>query len=163
MKEALVKVMPTARGRVLVPVDAEGIKDLESLKIDKVYRVQVKQDRSTPYHRRFFALLQLGFDMWTETIRAEQALRYRGEEVLPDFERFRSDVIVLAGFYNPVYGVNGDVRLEPKSIAYRNMDQDSFERLYSAVVNVFLKKFSAFAGWDRARIDSVINQIMELS
>lgn len=55
------------------------------------------------------------------------------------FERFRKDLTILAGFYEQTVRLNGDVRTEAKSLSFANMKPDEFERCYKAMINAAIK------------------------
>ncbi|CAM3448171.1 hypothetical protein KLVA111870_01990 [Klebsiella variicola] len=55
------------------------------------------------------------------------------------FDRFRKDLTILAGFYVKTVRLNGDIRVEAQSLAYANMEQEKFERVYSALINAAIK------------------------
>ena len=56
-----------------------------------------------------------------------------------NFDRFRKDVAILAGFYDIVIRLDGSTRIEAKSISFSKMDQEEFDRLYQRTIDVFLK------------------------
>lgn len=93
--------------------------------------------RNGNFHRKYFALLKIAFDLWSETLPAQE---YHGRSVLPDFDRFRRDVIIMSGFFRPVWNARGELRVEAESIAFGSMTEDRFEKLYSATINVILAK-----------------------
>jgi hypothetical protein len=75
--------------------------------------------------------------MWEEIgVRAE----YKGEPVMPSFERFRKDVTILAGHHHPVVNLKGELRMEADSIAFGNMSEEEFEKLYNATLAVLVHK-----------------------
>jgi len=56
-----------------------------------------------------------------------------------NFDRFRKDIAILAGFYEATFRLNGDVRLEAKSISFHSMSEDEFEELYTKTIDVIVK------------------------
>ena len=46
-------------------------------------------------------------------------------------DRFRKDLIILAGYYESSVRLNGDTRIEAKSISYAAMSQDDFDVITS--------------------------------
>jgi hypothetical protein len=107
------------------------------LKTGQTLSAEFKKDRGYAFHKKMFALVDLLFDIWSETVPQKT---YKGQAVLPEKERFRGDLIILAGFYRSVFNIRGEVRLEPESISFASMTQERFEELYSAVINVGLTK-----------------------
>jgi len=121
----------------LMPVDASSAEELERFKPGQAIRCEVKRARSYPYHKRWFALAKYAFDIWSETM---PRMEYRGQQVQPNFDRFRKDLTILAGFYEPVFNVRGEMRVEPKSLSFGSMDQAEFESVYSASIDAVLTK-----------------------
>ena len=62
---------------------------------------------------------------------------------MPDFDRFRKDLIILTGNFTAVYNARGEVRVEAKSISFAGMDEAGFEKLYSKTIDVILGKILA--------------------
>lgn len=140
------------------PADAESEEFARKRhKPGQVVTADVVVPRNHKFHRKFFALLNLGFQYW------EPDATHKGRPVLKDFERFRSDVIILAGFYDVVVNLNGELRLEPKSIAWHKMEDDEFERLYQASIQVLLDKVLGAKGFDRAEIDRVVDELLRFT
>lgn len=140
-------------GGMLMPADPGATEFIEQLKLGIGVRAKITKVRNIGFHRKFFALLQIGFEAW-ETPQGE----YAGMKIEKEFERFRKDVTILAGFYTPVYNMKGEVRLEAKSISFGSMEQDEFENVYSAVANVLLRK--VLTKYTREDLDAVVERIM---
>lgn len=135
----VVGVMEAAFSRVgeyLVPADEQARKLVASLRPGQGVVLSAKRARNIGYHRRFFALLRLAFDYWEPT----GAFTHAGQPVRKDFDRFREDVLILAGQYRATFGLDGSVRLEARSISFAAMGEDEFRRVYRAVFDVL---------WDR--------------
>lgn len=118
--------------------------------------IEMKVPRNSRFHRKFFVLLTVGFDAW-EPSRKHKT--YKGMAVAKQFEQFREDVTILAGWYEQTFGLDGRMKVRAKSISFANMEQDEFELLYSAVANVLLEKvLTGYAGRDD--LDAVVEKIM---
>jgi hypothetical protein len=125
----------------------------------EVIEIEAKLPRNSKYHRKFFALLNLGFDHWEPGRKHKQ---YRGMPVAKNFDHFRKEVTILAGYYEQTFDLDGNMKLEAQSISFAKMENDQFEMVYSAVMNVLLDKvFSNYKG--RAEVDSIIEQIMRFA
>lgn len=112
--------------------------------------------RNYKFLKKFFLLITLGFDMF-EPKRKNKC--YKGMPVQKNFERFRKDVTIQAGFYTQTFDLDGKMTLEAESISFANMDDAKFERVYSAVLNVLLEKV-LITYKNRAEVDSVIEKMM---
>lgn len=140
----------------LYPADELEAEKIKGIKAAVLVRAEVKQVRNPMFHRKFFALLRVGFDAFNPP-----PSEYKGFPVQKDFEQFREDVTIAAGFFTVTYRINGDTRVKAKSIRFGRMSPESFERLYSAVANVLLQKILAHYQ-NRANLDNVVNQILDM-
>ena len=108
-------------------------------------------------------LFNYGFDYWAES--AEPKV-YKGQPVQPNFDRFRKDITILAGYYHPVFNIKGEIRMEADSISYAAMDETRFEQLYSKVIDVLLKKVFSRRGiggvaWTEEKLRGVVDGLLE--
>lgn len=109
--------------------------------------------RNPLFHRKFFALLDIGFDAW------QPELTHNGVVVAKNKEQFREDVTILAGYYVQTWTLTGEMRLRAMSISFASMDDHDFESLYSGVANVLLSNvLRNYAG--RAELDSVVEKMI---
>ena len=141
----------------LYPADELEAEKLKKVRKDVLVRAEIVQVRNPQFHRKFMALLRVGFDAFEVPLGAE----YKGYEIQKDFEQFREDVTIAAGFFTVSYRINGDTRVRAKSIKFGRMSQEEFERLYSQVADVLLQKVLAHYQ-NRANLDNVVNQILGL-
>ena len=128
-------------GDALHPASEPDRMQLKKLKPGQPVRLTLRRVRNYEHHKKYFALLNLAFENWEPPIALSADDLAAGEWKTPlseyprkDFDRFRKDVIILAGYYDATYRVDGSVRLEAKSISFANMDQDSFDKLYEATL-----------------------------
>ena len=142
-----------ARG-FLYPADEIEAEKFKKFKVGVLIRTEIAQVRNALFHRKFFALLRVGFDAF-EPPEGE----YKGFPVQKDFEQFREDVTIAAGFFTVSYRINGEMRVRAKSISFARMTPEDFERLYSQAANVLLQKILAHYQ-NRANLDNVVNQIL---
>lgn len=112
--------------------------------------------RNGKLHRKFFALLDVGFDAW-EPKRKRKS--YKGRAMTKNREQFREDVIIAAGFYEQTFNLKGEMVLRAKSIKFAKMGNDEFEELYSAVVDVLLADvLKTYKG--REELDAVVERVI---
>lgn len=142
-----------AAGGYLVPVDEQSTEAITKLKAGQGVKVTIKRVRNIGHHRKLFALLNLAFDAWEPV---EQ--QYKGEKVEKNFDQFRNDIVVLAGYGEASYNFRGEVRVRAKSIAFGNMSQDEFEGLYQSIVQVVLSKI--LTNYTRENLDEVIERVL---
>ena len=111
----------------LVPLYSSDLDEKRKLKIGETYQVEVKRPRNYQFHKKFFALLNIG---WENT------------DVEMPFDTYRRWVTMRAGFYKVYHTPKGEL-YEPESIAFSNMDDDTFSEVYDRVLNIILKDTGA--------------------
>lgn len=137
-----------------VPADHESEDVTRRFHSGEGARFIVRRVRDIVRHRRFFKMLQLGFETWEPP-----ALEYAGLPVVKNPETFRKDLIKAAGFYDVVCDLDGNARLEAQSMSFGNMDEDRFRQVYEAVREVLLQRVlpSTYSARD---VDRVTNELM---
>lgn len=137
--------------------------DLWASEPGRVLTINASFPRNSRFHRKFFAMLNAAFEMWDPPPSAATSVAYGGEvhPVEKDFDQFRADVTIMAGFYDATYRVDGSVRLQPKSISFANMDDVEFEKLYNRVLNVILAK--VLTDVTAGDIEQAANRILEFA
>lgn len=130
-------VMIRQPGGALVPATDEDAEALRKIKAGAAVRVDVKQIRNYKFLQKWFTLAKYAFDLWVERVPPKE---YKGRPVKPSFDRFRKDLIILAGHYDATFNAKGEIRLEAKSISFASMGEDEFEKLYSDTIDVVLQK-----------------------
>lgn len=143
-------------GGSLAPVDAEAREMVDKLKLGQGIQASVRRARNVRFHRKGMALFRLAYDVWEPLT----PLEYKGLPVAKDFERFRKDMTILAGFYKAVYNARGEVRLEAESIRFSSMSEERFEEVFNAVLNVVWSRVLKAAGY--ASVEDVEEVIEEL-
>lgn len=149
---ALIK---TATG-VMIPATTQDADFLSKIKTGQVIRAEFKRMRNYRFHKKFFALLNIGFDAWEPP---EQ--EYKGLPVQKNFDRFRKDCVIAAGYFDPVSDINGNVKAEAHSISFSKMTEDEFEKLYSSVVDVLLQR--VLRNYTHEDLDRVVEQIIGMT
>lgn len=140
-----------------VPATESEAEKTKKFKLGGLITAKVTQLRNPAFHRKWFALAKIAFDIWSERC---DTLEYRGERVMPDFDRFRKDLTILCGFYRPVFNIRGEMRLEAESIAFGNMDEERFEKLFSATINTVLEKIIPRAGYTEETLRAVVDEVV---
>lgn len=145
-----------APGGALVPADEQTRETLARWKLGQGVRVKATRMRDLIRHRKFFAMLNLGFEAWEPP-----ELEYKGAPVVKNFERFRKDVTIAAGFYEAVANLKGEVRAEAKSISFDSMDEDEFLDVYSKVADVLLQR--VLRTYTREDLDKVVEEMLRFT
>ena len=123
-------------------MDAE---QMTKFKTGAVYPVEIKRSRNPDFHRKVFAFFHFCFAHW----RGDNEFQSEAKQ----FEVFRNHMTVLAGYYDEYVGIDHQVRIEAKSLSFGQMEQDEFEELYNALIQVAMTKL--FTGDD----EEIYNQL----
>lgn len=115
--------------------------------------------RNPKFHRKMFALLNVGFDAWEP---GRKHKTYKGMPVAKNFETFREDILILAGFFDQTFDLHGRMKLRAKSISFASLDQAGFEEVYSAVCDVLLHHVLTNYK-NREDLDLVVEKLMGFS
>ena len=141
----------------LAPADEEARALIEKLKAGQGVRATIRRTRNIKFHRKAFALFKLAFDVWEPV----EPLEYKGVPVAKDFDRFRKDITIMAGFYKAVYNARGELRLEADSLSFASMDEDRFEQVFRAVLTVVWNRVLRNAGYESPEdVERVVNELM---
>ena len=106
----------------LKPLYPSDYDEKRKLKIGETYEADVKLPRNIGFHRKFFAMINLG---------------HQNTSLEMPFEAYRRLMIIKAGFFN-AYHTDKGVYYEAQSIAFSSMDEDTFEDVYSRVLDVII-------------------------
>lgn len=147
--------------RGLTPSDDEQwlkfLRKLLDLELGELMKLNFTIPRNPRFHRKFFAMLDVGFDAWNPEVGRVRRF-WKGQAIAKNLDQFRHDVIILAGFYDASYALDGTLRLTAKSMSFAKMDDLQFEKLYSAVADVLLEK--VLTKYTRDDLDEVVEKIL---
>jgi hypothetical protein len=120
-------------GGTLQPANQQDSETLAKVKNGNVVLVDFVQPRNAKFHRKFFAMLGFAYEYWTP-----EPVLLEGMTIEPEknFDRFRKDVLILAGYRHAVVNIKNEVRYEADSISFANMDDMQFQDVYMAVFAV---------------------------
>lgn len=144
------------QGGTLVADNDEAVEWLQKVKNGDVVSAEVVRPRNYLFHKRYFALLNLGFDAWEPSLPD-----HNGLPAVKNFERFRKDVAIASGFYELTVNIRGEARAEAKSISFASMSEDDFNKLYQQTITMFLSKYQILCNYkDQAEVERTINNIL---
>lgn len=123
---------------------------LQKFRAGFVYPVEIKQSRNPAFHSKVFKFLQFCFEHWCAS-RTDEQFKANGAQ----FDTFRKHLTVLAGYRDVTYTIDGRMRVEPKSLAFANMEQAEFEECYSALINAALAHV-----FNNTKDQRILNQLM---
>jgi len=104
-----------------------------------------KKSRNLLFHRKFFALLKVVFD---------------NQEKYENQEDLLVEIKLKTGHYKEHVTTKGQIIYVPRSIAFENMDQISFELFYDKAIDVVLKHFISGT---REEIDRKVLEVLNFS
>ena len=123
-----VKKLP---GGVLSPMSDIDAEALNGFKTGETYEIDIKRSRNPAFHGKTFAFLHFCFQHW------QSDREFMDESA--QFELFRKQLTVLAGYYNQLHHIDGSFRLEAKSLSYGSMEPEDFEKFYNAAIQAAMK------------------------
>lgn len=149
-------VLAKAANGALVPVDQQSIEAVAKLKLGQGVKVTVTRHNNVAFHRKIFALANLAYEAW-EPVNKE----HKGVPILKNFDQFREDITILAGFYETRVRLNGEVRFIAKSWSFARMPDEEKDRLYNGIINVVLTNI--LTNYTRDDLDNVVNQVLSFT
>jgi hypothetical protein len=141
----------------LIPADEQSREWYDKVNHGEVVSGEFRKVRNYRFHKKFFALLNIAFDHWQP---GEIDSKWGAPE--KNFDRFRADCIILAGFYETTIRLDGSVRVEPKSISFAKMSEDEFSELYSRTIDVLIKHVYD-ASMTPEEIDETVNKYLQFA
>lgn len=121
----------------LVPADEQTREWLAKKKLGATIQANATEMRNGAFFRKWWSLVNLAYDYWKDDA---ETVEYKGEKVQPNLERFRKDLTIASGFFEPVVNLKGELRLEPRSLKWSQMDEQEFTKLYDATIQVLLQR-----------------------
>jgi hypothetical protein len=103
----------------LMPLYPSDFDEKRKLKLGQDYEAEIKNPRNIGFHRKFFALVNLG---------------HENTSLDMPFEAYRKYLIMKAGYFKTYQTPKGTF-YEPDSISFGSMSQDQFEEVYSRVLD----------------------------
>ena len=107
----------------LIPLYPSDQEEKKKLRIGQDYECDIKNPRNYEYHKRFFALINLG--------------HHNTSLELP-MDVYRKIVIMRAGYFT-TYETDKGIHYEADSISFSNKTQDEFQEIYSRVLDEIIK------------------------
>jgi len=146
-------VLMKTSSNTLVPADHNSAVYSRKLKLGVGVDVKAKRYNNVKFHNKLFKLVEFAYDVWEPGEK-----EYKGVKIEKNFDQFREDITILAGFYTTSIRVNGDIRFNAKSWSFSSMDDVEKEKLYNSIINAVLKH--VLKNYTRDDIDKVIDGLM---
>jgi len=106
----------------LVPLYPSDFDEKRKLRLGSDYEVEVTNPRNVGFHRKFFALINIG---------------HENSSLDMPFDTYRRYVIMKAGYFKN-YQTHKGIYYEAESISFSSMPQDKFEEVYSRCLDVII-------------------------
>lgn len=141
----------------LHPANQQDADALAKIKTGAVVHAEIVQPRNGRFHRKFMAMLGFVYEYWTPP-----EADWKGIPAAKNFEVFRKEVVIRAGFYSVSIDLKGNTKLVADSISFASMDETRFAEVYTAVFNVcWSLVLSKVPNMTEEQAHNVINSMME--
>ena len=124
--------MIKGRGGTLSPASDLDEEAMARFKFGEIYEIDIKLKRNNAFHGKVFSFFNYCFEFWSHE--NEHLTEQR------QFDVFRENMTVLAGYYDSYDTIDGAPRIVAKSLSYAAMSQEEFEEFYSALISVAMRK-----------------------
>lgn len=111
----------------LIPLYPSDQDEKKKLRIGQDYECEIKNPRNYEFHKKFFALINLG--------------HHNTSMELP-FDVYRKIMIMRAGYFTS-YNTGKGIHYEAESISFGSKTQDEFQEIYSRVLDEIIKDIGA--------------------
>tara|TARA_R110000803_G_scaffold166755_6_gene230050 strand:- start:1830 stop:2330 length:501 start_codon:yes stop_codon:yes gene_type:complete len=135
--KALFRKTPTG----LLPFGDDAEEIYNKVKMGSTVTIDLVRPRNAAFHAKFMSLLKVTFDYWEPDFKQlelqmeEMGLDPRTKPV-KSFLKFRHNVTIKAGHYTEVVDLDGNLTLEPDSLSFANMKQETFDQFYKDAFQV---------------------------
>ena len=126
------------------------------IKLGQTIHSDFKRMRNAAFHRKLFSLFTLAFEYWEP---GEIDTRWGKPE--KHFKTFRKNITILAGYGHPVFNIDGTFKMEADSLSFGKMEQDTFDKLYQAVLTVVMDRIPVLSKMTAEEIDDLTNKFLE--
>ena len=132
-------------GGTLIPANDMESDKMTRFKTGELYEVDIKLTRNPGFHKKMFLFFNFCFNYWASD---KEFIDESGQ-----FDNFRKELTIMAGYYDEYYNIHGDVRVEARSLSYASMKPEVFESCYKALITAAMTNL--FKGSD----DSIYDQL----
>ena len=143
----------------LIPENEEEAEKLKRFKLGTTIKCKITEMVNAKFRRKWWALAELAYDSWVETAGMPE---YKGQRIEPNFDKFRKELTILAGYWHPVVRINGDAMREADSLAWASMNEETFEKLYSATINAVLERIYK-SSMSEEKLRNIVNDVMSFT
>tara|TARA_R110000851_G_scaffold8055_1_gene31017 strand:+ start:73 stop:504 length:432 start_codon:yes stop_codon:yes gene_type:complete len=120
-------------GGLFRPADDFEHEKTIKFKTGETYPVHIKLSRNPVFLRKAMVFFTFCFNHWG----GDEVHKYCSES--EQFDRFRKDLTILAGFYVKSVRLDGSIRVEAESLSFASMKEERFQECYLALIRAALK------------------------
>ena len=120
-------------GGLFRPADDFEQEKTIKFKTGETYPVIIKLSRNPAFLRKVMVFFHFCFDHWD----GNKVHEFCSET--EQFDRFRKDLTILAGFYVRAERLDGSLRTEAESLSFASMGEERFQECYLALIRAALK------------------------
>jgi hypothetical protein len=135
----------------LYPDNPGDLKEFDKFSDGQAVRIKIVRQRNYKFLKKFFGLLNFAYENWEPIKTVIYDMQSHVIPINKSVEVFRAELTILAGYYEAFYKVDGTVVFKAKSIAFANMKEDEFARLYKKVFDIVWDKF--FPNYTEAELE----------
>ena len=144
-------------GGLLRPANQTDAEILEKIANGRLINAELTQPRNPAFLRKFFVMLNFFFELWE----ISEDLNYNGIKPEKNFDQFRKDVLISAGFRELVVNIKGECRYVAKSISFANMEETEFGEVYRLVFNTCWRYvMGRMSNYTPEQAENTINQMI---
>ncbi len=123
--------MKKQAGGTFAPASDLELEKTTKFKTGEMYTVEIKRTRNPAFHRKMFAFLNFCYSHWSGD--------HTFLEPTAQFDEFRRQLTILAGYYDAVFDLKGNPMPKAKSLSYAQMSPETFEQCYNAMINAAMQ------------------------
>lgn len=120
-------------GGMFCPFDDMEQEKTIKFKTFELYEVDIKLSRNPAFLSKVILFFKFCFNHWN----GDAVYQWCSET--EQFERFRKDLTILAGFYIQSVRIDGTLRTEAESLSFASMTEERFQECYLALIRAALK------------------------
>tara|TARA_R110000787_G_scaffold44342_1_gene108870 strand:- start:106 stop:579 length:474 start_codon:yes stop_codon:yes gene_type:complete len=120
-------------GGSFVPADDMEQEKTVKFKTFEHYEIDIKLSRNPAFLRKVMVFFKFCYSHWNGD--AVHEFCTESEQ----FDRFRKDLTILAGFWVRTTRMNGETRYEAQSLSFASMTEEKFQECYLALIQAALK------------------------
>ena len=135
--------------------DDEQAKALRGLlRYGQPVELEIRVGTDNQLRRRWFKLLKFAFDYY------EPSPLPNGIVPIPNFNRYRSELTIMAGYYTQRFLPDGSVVVEAQSTATDKMSAEDFADLYRKTNQILIDRILAAKGFTQQAVDAAVEQLL---